>query len=353
MSTTQYATTFRINPATAAKAFALLVDDGVLYKQRGVGMFVADGAPSGSAPPAGRLLRRRLAPVLERAALLGITADEIQRYIAGPAAAAPQTVQTPARRLRHDRFASLRRAVATSTAPPSAASTSTLAPGVVHGLLGRNGSGKTTLLSLLAAFRRPTQGRCSSTARTPSRTSGSSRAPASSGRAVTCSATRTSRQPRLRREMRPPFDRASPRSCSTSSRSRRAPRSSPALARQEVRVRRRPRPRDPRAADHPRRGVPRHGRAVRATGSTTRCSPTTSSTRARSCCPATSSASSTGLLEHVTSCTAAGSCSPTGADLLQAAGLDRHRGRGCGRRGGSRRPASTCSPGPCSAGPPR
>lgn len=34
-----------------------------------------------------------------------------------------------------------------------------LAPGVVHGLLGRNGSGKTTLLSLLAAFRRPTHGK--------------------------------------------------------------------------------------------------------------------------------------------------------------------------------------------------
>lgn len=33
-----------------------------------------------------------------------------------------------------------------------------LAPGVVHGLLGRNGSGKTTLLSLLAAFRRPSHG---------------------------------------------------------------------------------------------------------------------------------------------------------------------------------------------------
>ena len=34
MSTTQYATTFRINPATAAKAFAELVDEGVLYKRR-------------------------------------------------------------------------------------------------------------------------------------------------------------------------------------------------------------------------------------------------------------------------------------------------------------------------------
>jgi ABC-2 type transport system ATP-binding protein len=34
-----------------------------------------------------------------------------------------------------------------------------LAPGAIHGLLGRNGSGKTTLLSVLAAFRRPTRGR--------------------------------------------------------------------------------------------------------------------------------------------------------------------------------------------------
>ena len=44
MSTTQYATTYRINPATAAKAFAELVDEGVLHKRRGIGMFVSEGA---------------------------------------------------------------------------------------------------------------------------------------------------------------------------------------------------------------------------------------------------------------------------------------------------------------------
>jgi len=44
MSTNQYATEFRINPATAAKAFAELVAEGVLYKRRGVGTFVAPGA---------------------------------------------------------------------------------------------------------------------------------------------------------------------------------------------------------------------------------------------------------------------------------------------------------------------
>jgi GntR family transcriptional regulator len=44
MSTNEYATFYRINPATAAKAFQLLVDDGILYKKRGIGMFVAPDA---------------------------------------------------------------------------------------------------------------------------------------------------------------------------------------------------------------------------------------------------------------------------------------------------------------------
>ena len=34
----------RINPATANRAIALLVERGVLIKRRGIGMFVADGA---------------------------------------------------------------------------------------------------------------------------------------------------------------------------------------------------------------------------------------------------------------------------------------------------------------------
>jgi GntR family transcriptional regulator len=44
MSTNQYAAFYRINPATAAKAFQELVDEGILYKKRGVGMFVAPRA---------------------------------------------------------------------------------------------------------------------------------------------------------------------------------------------------------------------------------------------------------------------------------------------------------------------
>lgn len=84
MSTTQFATTFRINPATAAKAFSGLVEEGVLYKRRGLGMFVAEGARE-------RLLdehRKRyfedvLAPALQQADILGIPTDEVVAYVLG------------------------------------------------------------------------------------------------------------------------------------------------------------------------------------------------------------------------------------------------------------------------------
>ena len=84
MSTTQFATTFRINPATAAKAFTGLVDEGVLYKRRGLGMFVAPGARE-------RLLDQHrkayfddvLGPALAQADLLGISTDELVAYVLG------------------------------------------------------------------------------------------------------------------------------------------------------------------------------------------------------------------------------------------------------------------------------
>ncbi len=90
MSTTQYATTFRINPATAAKAFAQLVDEEVLHKQRGRGMFVSEGAPERL-----RAARReafftdRLDPALREARVLGITRDELVAHIARHEKGAP------------------------------------------------------------------------------------------------------------------------------------------------------------------------------------------------------------------------------------------------------------------------
>ncbi|WP_270914481.1 GntR family transcriptional regulator [Allofournierella sp. CML151] len=43
-STNELARQYSINPATAAKGINLLVDEGVLYKKRGIGMFVSEGA---------------------------------------------------------------------------------------------------------------------------------------------------------------------------------------------------------------------------------------------------------------------------------------------------------------------
>jgi DNA-binding transcriptional regulator YhcF (GntR family) len=43
-STNQFAALYQINPATAARGVNLLVDQGILYKKRGMGMFVATGS---------------------------------------------------------------------------------------------------------------------------------------------------------------------------------------------------------------------------------------------------------------------------------------------------------------------
>ena len=97
MSTTQYATTFRINPATAAKAFGELVDEGVLYKRRGVGMFVAPGAREKlRAERRDSFFADVVDPVLEQARLLGIDVDEVVARLRARAATAPQrSTDTP------------------------------------------------------------------------------------------------------------------------------------------------------------------------------------------------------------------------------------------------------------------
>ena len=43
-STNELAKLYTINPATAAKGINILVDNGILYKRRGIGMFVSAGA---------------------------------------------------------------------------------------------------------------------------------------------------------------------------------------------------------------------------------------------------------------------------------------------------------------------
>lgn len=43
-SITELSVNYKINPATALKGINLLVDENIIYKKRGVGMFVATGA---------------------------------------------------------------------------------------------------------------------------------------------------------------------------------------------------------------------------------------------------------------------------------------------------------------------
>ncbi|WP_306489842.1 GntR family transcriptional regulator [Anaerococcus octavius] len=43
-STTEFSNVYGINPATARKGLNILVDEGILYKKRGMGMFVTDKA---------------------------------------------------------------------------------------------------------------------------------------------------------------------------------------------------------------------------------------------------------------------------------------------------------------------
>lgn len=82
-STNELAKLYAINPATAAKGVNLLVDEGILYKKRGIGMFVAAGAKE-----AIRRKRREhffedyVKGMLAEAANLGISKEELIEMIA-------------------------------------------------------------------------------------------------------------------------------------------------------------------------------------------------------------------------------------------------------------------------------
>jgi DNA-binding transcriptional regulator YhcF (GntR family) len=81
-STNQFATLYQINPATAAKGVNLLVDQGILYKKRGLGMYVAAGARA-------KLLEKRreqfferyVVTMLQEAEKLGITTEQLAQMI--------------------------------------------------------------------------------------------------------------------------------------------------------------------------------------------------------------------------------------------------------------------------------
>jgi GntR family transcriptional regulator len=94
-STNELAAFYRINPATAAKGVNMLVDKGVLYKRRGIGMFVAPGARDLLLAERRTVFADRFVePLLAEARKLGLGPDDLARLIAERAALAQPASST-------------------------------------------------------------------------------------------------------------------------------------------------------------------------------------------------------------------------------------------------------------------
>ncbi len=81
-SITEFSVAYRINPATALKGINVLVDEGIVYKKRGIGMFVKSGAID-------KLTLKRkeqfyesfISGLIKEAKRLGITKEEIESMV--------------------------------------------------------------------------------------------------------------------------------------------------------------------------------------------------------------------------------------------------------------------------------
>lgn len=135
-SITEYAATYKINPATALKGINQLVNAGLLYKKRGIGMFVAEGAQENLRKQRSEAFYHDYVEKMVREAKgLGLTLAQLTDLIK----CKDITKQ----------FGSTRALDQVSL---------TLEPGHIYGLLGNNGAGKSTLLSILTDRQLPDQG---------------------------------------------------------------------------------------------------------------------------------------------------------------------------------------------------
>ena len=81
-STNQFASFYQINPATAAKGVNLLVDEGILYKKRGLGMYVATGARAKVREKRkNQFFEQYVVTMLQEAEKLGITTEQLTEMI--------------------------------------------------------------------------------------------------------------------------------------------------------------------------------------------------------------------------------------------------------------------------------
>ena len=83
-STNEFAKEYQINPATAGKGVNELVDKGIIYKKRGVGMFVHPIAREILvAERKENFLQQHIEPLKKEAQRLGISNEELQKMLQG------------------------------------------------------------------------------------------------------------------------------------------------------------------------------------------------------------------------------------------------------------------------------
>ena len=83
-STTEIASSFKINPATVLKGVNMLTDQEILYKKRGVGMFVQKNAKEKiSVKRRNEFFEAYIMKLIDEATKLGITKSELIAMIEG------------------------------------------------------------------------------------------------------------------------------------------------------------------------------------------------------------------------------------------------------------------------------
>lgn len=83
MSTTQLSKEFNINIATVNKGVNVLVSEGIVFKKRGIGMFVAEGAVDKLIEERRKVFKERyIIATLEEAKRLRYTVEELQQMVA-------------------------------------------------------------------------------------------------------------------------------------------------------------------------------------------------------------------------------------------------------------------------------
>ena len=82
LSTTYFSKTYNINIATVNKAINILVDEGLLYKKRGIGMFVKNGAVAQLIKERRLVFKERyIKATLIEAKRLNYTSEELQQIV--------------------------------------------------------------------------------------------------------------------------------------------------------------------------------------------------------------------------------------------------------------------------------